>query len=315
MNKNINGQHTPKTTPINALYDGAIRIRKDNSGRPFAWIRLSCGKWDRLHLQKWKEKHGPIPTGHVLACKTTDTLNTDPANWELITLAENLKRNQDRITDGAPYLTRKCKSCRQEFKTSNFWRKLCDDCKKSSKPTRMATCATCKQPFETTQPRQKFCGKRCRDDFHNQLKKEAYVPVAKRPPARKKAKSTTKICAECKKEFVYNHAAEKFCSDTCRAEANRKVKTAYYHRKNPKSIKRSSTNDRRKETVNPEDMPMLNRVSNRNDREKLRRAKIKSPDHTKMEFKHYDPKLRITRFFKTEEKYKHFLKTNQKQEA
>ena len=325
-NKGLKGVHySPNTefkpghNPMNELYDGATRIRKDNSGRPFVWIRIRSGVWDRLHLQKWKQKNGPIPAGHVLACKTTDTLNTDLSNWRLITLAENLRRNRDRCIDNSEVHERECRNCRQKFLTSNFWKKLCDKCKPPKKEKLNAICVVCEKPFETTRPNQKYCGKKCRNAYHIQLQKEIRRAKSKQekktPPEKKTKEKQIKKCINCKKHFEPNHSAEKYCSGDCRKEANRIANVQYRIGKSSKKLKRSSTNDRRKETVNPEDMPVLNRVNNRNDRDKLKREKIVSPDHTQMQFKHYDKKLRITRYFRTQEKYNKFLSTIQNQEV
>jgi hypothetical protein len=84
--------------PHNALHfkDGDITVRvdhKNRGGKQYKWIRLSIGKWDMLQVHNWKKKYGHIPTGMCLWCKDGDTLNCETENWELITRAENLRRN------------------------------------------------------------------------------------------------------------------------------------------------------------------------------------------------------------------------------
>ena len=60
-----------------------------------------------------------------------------------------------------------------------------------------------------------------------------------------------------------------------------------------------------------EAMPELNRNAPKNDREIIEIKNIVSPDLSKMEFRVFDPKLRITRFFRNEEKYLNYLNSIQ----
>ena len=86
--------------PLNALKDGAITIRMNyKRGYIRRHIRISKGKWKELQIYNWEKKYGPIPKGMILACKSEDTLNCDPDNWKLITMKENLLRNN--LTDTA----------------------------------------------------------------------------------------------------------------------------------------------------------------------------------------------------------------------
>lgn len=93
--------------PHNAVgfNDGDISIRYDHKkrgGKAYKYIRLSLGKWYPLHQYKWELKNGKIPAGHCLWFKDEDSMNTDLKNLELITRAENMKRNSCslRLTDG-----------------------------------------------------------------------------------------------------------------------------------------------------------------------------------------------------------------------
>lgn len=45
------------------------------------------------HRVEWEKVNGNIPRGLILVCKTDDKQNCHPSNWELITRAENMKRN------------------------------------------------------------------------------------------------------------------------------------------------------------------------------------------------------------------------------
>ncbi len=50
----------------------------------------------RQHRHRWQQEHGPIPAGYLLRCRDGDTLNTDPANWRLVSKAENARLNHNR---------------------------------------------------------------------------------------------------------------------------------------------------------------------------------------------------------------------------
>jgi hypothetical protein len=57
--------------------DGYIE-RKIHEGLPMQ------SRWRAVHLLNWEARHGKIPKGHCLKCKSGDKTNTDPSNWELI---------------------------------------------------------------------------------------------------------------------------------------------------------------------------------------------------------------------------------------
>jgi len=79
--------------PHNTKQDGYISIRIDKHGRPYAHIRIARGKFDLLHRQIWINNFGPIPKGMIVSFKNNDTADLRPENLELITRAENMKRN------------------------------------------------------------------------------------------------------------------------------------------------------------------------------------------------------------------------------
>ncbi|WP_299576610.1 hypothetical protein [uncultured Sunxiuqinia sp.] len=195
---------------------------------------------------------------------------------------------------------KRCVNCGQLFEASQPQTRICFSCKNPLNKV----CPVCKTEFQAKRIDTVYCSTKCRN--------RAPIPSRQDP-----GPVPPKSCAICQTDFTPNHSSEKYCSQECRREASRRANAVYQEKLKTRSgsIRRSSTNDRRKETVNAEDMPVLNRVNNRNDRDKLRRAKVKSPDHTKMPFKHYDEKLRIMRYFRTEEKYHNFLETKQKQNA
>jgi hypothetical protein len=78
--------------PLNAKSDGEITIRFDE-GLAYRWIRISRAKWQMLHVHNWIEAFGSVPDGYIVVFKTPDRSNCNISNLELITRAENMKRN------------------------------------------------------------------------------------------------------------------------------------------------------------------------------------------------------------------------------
>jgi hypothetical protein len=79
--------------PHNTQYDGAIRVRADKSGISYQYIRVSLGKWELLHRFVWTMLKGKIPPKHLVVFKDGNQGNCNIDNLELITQAENMKRN------------------------------------------------------------------------------------------------------------------------------------------------------------------------------------------------------------------------------
>lgn len=54
-------------------------------------------RWRPVHTLVWERTHGPVPAGHIVVFKpgrrTTDTAAITPDHVELVTLAENMRRN------------------------------------------------------------------------------------------------------------------------------------------------------------------------------------------------------------------------------
>lgn len=87
------GQQPVNTAPKN----GVITIRKDHkyrNGKPYQWIRVSVNKWIPYHQYLWEKKNGKLPKGMCLWFKDGNTMNCSLKNLELITRAENLRRNR-----------------------------------------------------------------------------------------------------------------------------------------------------------------------------------------------------------------------------
>lgn len=76
--------------------DGAISIRYDNRGVPVKHIRVALGKWEYLARHVWREHNGEIPKGHIVVHKDGDSMNCDIGNLELISRADNARRNYSR---------------------------------------------------------------------------------------------------------------------------------------------------------------------------------------------------------------------------
>ena len=98
--------------PHNAVgvNDGDIRIRHDHKnrgGKAYKYIRLALGKWYPLHQHNWETEKGKIPKGYCLWFTDGDTMNCDVSNLELITRAENMRRNSCsvRLTDNYVAMT------------------------------------------------------------------------------------------------------------------------------------------------------------------------------------------------------------------
>jgi len=79
--------------PHNTKTDGQVTIRIDKRGVKNQFIRLSLAKWIPLSHYNWIQANGPIPKGHIVVFKDKNTLNAKLENLELITKAENCRRN------------------------------------------------------------------------------------------------------------------------------------------------------------------------------------------------------------------------------
>lgn len=65
---------------------GYLRRKIANTGKRYT-------NWVFIHKLIWKEHHGPIPKGHIVAFRNGDKSDIRLDNLELISRAENLKRN------------------------------------------------------------------------------------------------------------------------------------------------------------------------------------------------------------------------------
>lgn len=87
--------------PANTLHDGAVTIRNDRcskTGKPrkYKYIRIAQAKWVLYHRYIWAQHNGPIPPRHIVRFKNGDTLDCRIENLEMISMAENVKKNRNR---------------------------------------------------------------------------------------------------------------------------------------------------------------------------------------------------------------------------
>ncbi len=72
---------------------GALRINTDGYIDMRVSFEAGAKGWRSLHRILWEDAHGPIPRGHVVVFKNRDKLDVELDNLELITQAENCRRN------------------------------------------------------------------------------------------------------------------------------------------------------------------------------------------------------------------------------
>jgi hypothetical protein len=83
--KKGNRPHTWAPIGTEQIRDGYLwRKITDNGGRH---------DWRQVHVMLWEEHHGPLPTGLILVFRDRNKTNIQIDNLELITRAENCRRN------------------------------------------------------------------------------------------------------------------------------------------------------------------------------------------------------------------------------
>ena len=95
-NKNVKGYMGANVTsfkkgqlPHNTKKEGDTRLDKEG----YVLVKIGHKKWIRKHKLVWEEANGPIPKGHVIRIKDRNKENFSLDNMELITQAENMRRN------------------------------------------------------------------------------------------------------------------------------------------------------------------------------------------------------------------------------
>lgn len=76
--------------------DGVVIVRNESqTGKMYQWVRIALGKWKPVHILLWENKHGEYnKKTHCLWFINGDTMDVRLENLELITRAENVKRNR-----------------------------------------------------------------------------------------------------------------------------------------------------------------------------------------------------------------------------
>lgn len=217
--------------PHNTLYNQATRVRKNNQGRSYLYIRISKSNWEFMQKWRWMNEVGPIPEGMLLRCINGDTLNCDPANWKLITRAENARLNRHECD----LKTATCEICNHEFKTRTKKAKYCsDECRieanrkymhnrykkveREIKPNlspKVKICIVCENAYLPVSNGQKTCSDSC-STIQRFKWKQKYVIEHKKV-------NSEKHCSKCGQKFTPEYAHRTIC-DTCKTSGPRTVK-------------------------------------------------------------------------------------------
>lgn len=72
---------------------GALRINSDGYIDMRVSFDAGAKGWRALHRILWEDAHGPVPHGHIVVFRNRDKLDVELGNLELITYAENMRRN------------------------------------------------------------------------------------------------------------------------------------------------------------------------------------------------------------------------------
>jgi hypothetical protein len=91
----LNGNAAHLYRPIGTVLadpEGYLRIKVAErvNGKPAGWHK---DIWPLVHHRNWEAVHGPIPAGHIVIFKDRNRSNPEVENLELITVAENMRRN------------------------------------------------------------------------------------------------------------------------------------------------------------------------------------------------------------------------------
>ncbi|WP_437880873.1 HNH endonuclease signature motif containing protein [Pseudomonas sp. LRF_L74] len=85
----LNGTAAEKLKPVGferVTDDGILQRKIRDDGPPHK-------RWKAVHAILWEETHGPIPAGHLVVFRDRNRKNIQLDNLELITRAENCRRN------------------------------------------------------------------------------------------------------------------------------------------------------------------------------------------------------------------------------
>ena len=82
--------------PHNTRASGDDVSLRMNKGYPMMYLRISVGKWVQMSRHVYESFYGPIPKGHLVCFKDGDSTNCAIENLELLSMAENARRNHNR---------------------------------------------------------------------------------------------------------------------------------------------------------------------------------------------------------------------------
>ncbi|WP_110947069.1 HNH endonuclease signature motif containing protein [Pseudomonas bohemica] len=85
----LNGRAAQLHMPV-----GSERVTKDGiRQRKICDDGLPQRRWKSVHMILWEEHNGEVPAGHLVVFKDRNTQNIEIGNLELVTRAENMRRN------------------------------------------------------------------------------------------------------------------------------------------------------------------------------------------------------------------------------
>ena len=79
--------------PHNWKPDGSIVERNDKTGKNYLYYKVKDSQWILYHNKIWSDHHGKIPAKHIVTFKDGNTFNCDISNLELMSMADNARRN------------------------------------------------------------------------------------------------------------------------------------------------------------------------------------------------------------------------------
>lgn len=82
--------------PGNVPYNKRENGYEYTDGEGYIRVRIGNSKYKLKHHIIWEQHHGPIPKGHIIVFRDKNSHNCAIENLEMITMAENMKRNQSK---------------------------------------------------------------------------------------------------------------------------------------------------------------------------------------------------------------------------
>lgn len=173
--------------------------------RDYYWAHTRNGEATvALHRQKWRDKHGDIPDGHIIHHCDDDPLNNDIDNLEAITRAEHAERHPDMGQTHSDAHLKKMLEGAAEWHQSDEgleWHKEHYEEVKEELHKKRYTheCIVCEDEYQSNREEQtKFCSDSCRQKHQYRTKREI------------------RECPVCGDEYdTYEHSDTTYCSISC----------------------------------------------------------------------------------------------------